>query len=192
MVDLLINGLEKLHPIDDALKAKVASVAKISEHKSEDYILKGGQTCDCARFIAKGLIRSYYIKGDRQVTSRFMGEGYIATSWISFYTQKPGNEYMQAVEETVIVSISYSDIQKLYREFPEFNTVVRKHLEYIFFLAEQRTQMLRKQTAEEKYRFLITNHPTLIQRVPLRHIASYLGMNEETLSRVRSKLKKIK
>ena len=190
MVEQLIKGLEKLHPIDDALKAKVASLAKISEYKPDDYILKGGQTCDCARFIAKGIIRSYYIKGDRQVTSRFMGEGYIATSWISFYTQRPGNEYMQAVEDTLIISVSYYDIQKLYSEFPIFNTVVRKHLEYIFFLAEQRTQMLRKQTAEEKYQFFIKNHPTLIQRVPLRHIASYLGMNEETLSRVRSKIKK--
>ena len=112
------------------------------------------------------------------------------TSWISFYTQRPGNEYMQAVEDTLIISVSYHDIQKLYSEFPIFNTVVRKHLEYIFFLAEQRTQMLRKQTAEEKYQFFIKNHPTLIQRVPLRHIASYLGMNEETLSRVRSKIKK--
>ena len=190
MVEQLIKGLEKLHPIDDALKAKVASLAKISEYKPDDYILKGGQTCDCARFIAKGIIRSYYIKGDRQVTSRFMGEGYIATSWISFYTQRPGNEYMQAVEDTLIISVSYHDIQKLYSEFPIFNTVVRKHLEYIFFLAEQRTQMLRKQTAEEKYQFFIKNHPTLIQRVPLRHITSYLGMNEETLSRVRSKIKK--
>lgn len=189
MKSQLIKGLEKLHPLDEELKKRVAEFSKIKEYREGDFILKAGQVCEKACFVASGLLRSYYIKGDREITSRFMGEGYIATSWISFYTQKPGNEYMQAEEDTVIVSISYSDIQKLYIEFPEFNTVVRKHLEYIFFLSEQRTQMLRKQTAKEKYEFFIENYPTLMQRVALRKIASYLGMNEETLSRVRSKNK---
>jgi CRP-like cAMP-binding protein len=119
-----------------------------------------------------------------------MEEGFIVTTWISFYTQKPGNEFIEAAEDTVLACISYSDIQQYYIDFPESNIIGRKQVEYAFYLAEQRTQLLRKHTAEEKYKFFLDNHPTLIQRVPLKHIATYLGMSEETLSRVRTKFHK--
>ncbi|MFZ1856919.1 MAG: hypothetical protein WAU29_06095, partial [Chitinophagaceae bacterium] len=124
---------------------------------------------------------------DKDITSRFMDEGFIITSWIRYYTQQPGNEFIEALEETTLACINYADIQKMYTDFPEFNIVGRKQAEYGFFMAEQRTQILRKHTAEEKYKFFLSNHPTLLQRVALKHIATYLGMNEETLSRVRSK-----
>jgi CRP-like cAMP-binding protein len=187
---LFIQRLEKLHPLDDVLREKVAAVTNITDYPAGKYILKAGQVCDRACMVASGLLRSFYIREDKEITSRLMDEGYIATSWISFYTQKPGNEYIQALEDTVILSISYTDIQRLYIEFPEFNTIGRKQVEYSFLLAEQRTQMLRKHTAEEKYQYFLDNHPTLMQRVPLRQIATYLGMDEATLSRVRGKFRK--
>lgn len=86
----------------------------------------------------------------------------------------------------MLACVHYDDIQKLYDEFPEFNIIGRRQVEYSFYLSELRTRMLRKHTAEEKYKFFMDNHPTLLQRVPLKNIATYLGMNEETLSRVRS------
>jgi CRP-like cAMP-binding protein len=190
MKELFIQRLEKLHPLDDVLKEKVAALIKITDYKAGSYILKAGQVCDRASMVAAGLVRSYYINEDKEITSRFMDEGYIATSWISFYTQMPGNEYIQAIEDTTILSIGYTDIQRLYMENQEFNTIGRKQVEYSFLLAEQRTQMLRKHTAEEKYQFFLDNHPSLLQRVPLRQIATYLGMDEATLSRVRGKFRK--
>jgi len=115
-----------------------------------------------------------------------MNEGKDITSWISFYTRQPGNEFLETLEDTTLACVHYNDIQKLYEEFPEFNIIGRKQVEYSFYMSELRTRMLRKHTAVEKYKFLLENHPTLLQRVPLKHIATYLGMNEETLSRVRS------
>ena len=100
--------------------------------------------------------------------------------------------FIEAIEETTLASIDYAEIQQLYVDFPEFNIIGRKQAEFGFYLAEQRTQILRKHTAEEKYKFFLNNHPTLLQRVPLKHIATYLGMNEETLSRVRTKFHKRK
>jgi CRP-like cAMP-binding protein len=119
-----------------------------------------------------------------------MEEGFIATSWISYYTQKPGNEFIQAVEDSILVGISYPDINKIYLEYPETNIIGHRQVEYAFYLAEQRTQMLQKHTAEEKYKFFLDHHPGLLQRVSLKHIATYLGMSQETLSRVRSKFHK--
>jgi len=190
MKELLIQRLEKLHPLDDVLKEKVASITKITDYSAGSFIQREGQVCTKASMVASGLVRSFYMNEGKEVTSRFMDEGFIATSWISFYTQLPSNEFIQAVEDSTILSVDYSDIQRLYQEFPDFNINGRKQVEYSFFLAEQRTQMLRKHTAEEKYQFFLDNHSSLLQRVPLRQIATYLGINEETLSRVRGKFRK--
>jgi CRP-like cAMP-binding protein len=190
MIDKLLQRLNALSPMGEALSERVSSLARITEYAAGSFILKEGQTCNDASLIVSGLVRSYYINEDRDITSRFMDEGFIVTSWISYYTRRPGNEFIEAVENTTMVGLSYQNTQLLYKEFPEFNIVARKQVEYAFFLSEQRTQILRKHTAEEKYKFFLENHPTLLQRVPLKHIATYLGMNEETLSRVRSKFHK--
>ncbi len=192
MLMALLEKLNKFHPLSPELTDSVSAVTKIVEYAAGDYILKEGQVCDKACLVVKGLARSYYIKEGKDITSRFMDEGFIITSWISYYTQQPGNEFIEATEDTTLACIYYSDIQKIYSEFPEFNIIGRKQAEYGFYLAEQRTQLLRKHSAEEKYKFFLENHPTLLQRVSLKNIASYLGMNEETLSRVRSKYHKKK
>lgn len=188
MIESLLERINKFHPLSAELTERISSVTKFVTYQAGDFILKEGQVCNKACLVIKGLARSYYINEDKDITSRFMDEGFIITSWISYYTQQPGNEFIEALEETTLTCISYAAIQKMYIDFPEFNIVGRKQAEYGFYLAEQRTQILRKHTAEEKYKFFLANHPTLLQRVSLKHIATYLGMNEETLSRVRSKV----
>jgi CRP-like cAMP-binding protein len=140
--------------------------------------------------VVNGLARAYYVNEGKDITSRFMDEGFIITSWISYYHQEPGDEFIETLEDTTLACISYKDIQNLYKEFPLFNIIGRKQTEYSLYQAELRTRMLRKHTAEEKYKFFLDNHPDLISRVPLKYIATYLGMNEETFSRIRSKYHK--
>jgi CRP-like cAMP-binding protein len=190
MEETLMERLNALSPMSDELKEAVRGHTKFIQCRPGDFILREGQVCNRACLIVKGLARSYYIIEDRDITSRFMDEGFIATSWMSFYTQQPGHEFIEALEETTLACLDYDVIQQLYKQFPEANAIGRQQVEYAFFMAEQRTQLLRKHTAEEKYKFFIDNHPSLLQRVSLKYIATYLGMNEETLSRVRSKYHK--
>jgi CRP/FNR family transcriptional regulator, anaerobic regulatory protein len=192
MIQAIIDRLNGLSPMNKKLTERVKALTKIVSFPAGAFILKEGQICNKACMVIKGLARSYYINQGKDITSRFMDEGFIITSWISYYTQKPGNEYIEALEDTTVACVAYKDIQKLYIDFPEFNIIGRRQVEYAFYLAEQRTQMLRKHTAEEKYKFFFDNHQTLLQRAPLKQIASYLGMSEETLSRVRSKYHKRK
>jgi CRP-like cAMP-binding protein len=182
--------MNSLYPMKAEVADKIRSLAKIMTYKAGDLILKEGQVCNRACLVVKGLTRSYYMSEGVDITSRFMEEGFIVTSWPSYYTQKPGNEFIEAVEDSTLGCLSYSDIQRLYIDFPEFNINGRKQTEYAFYLSEQRTLLLRKHTAEEKYINFLNNHPTLMQRVPLKHIATYLGISEETLSRVRTKFHK--
>ena len=187
MIEKLIGKLNMLHPMSSSLTEEIRSLAKIINYSAGEIILKENQVCDRISLVVKGLTRSYYINEGKDITSRFMEEGFIVTSWVSYYTQKPGNEFIEALEDTTLACIDYADIQKLYSDFPGSNTIGRKQVEYAFFLSEQRTQMLRRHTAEEKYKFFLDNHSNLLQRVSLKHIATYLGMTEETLSRVRSR-----
>lgn len=178
--------------MSNELSDRIKTVAKIARYKKGEHILNEGEICDKAGLVVRGLVRFYYINEGKDITSRLMEDGLIITSWNSYYTQKPSNEFMEALEETVFVYVDYNDTQRLYNDFPEFNKIGRHIIEHAFYLSEQRTHILRKHTAEEKYRYFIKHHPTLLQRVSLKQIASYLGMNEETLSRVRTKVHRMK
>lgn len=190
MVEKLIARLNEFYPMGESLTERIINITRISTHPKKTVLLKEGDINTHVCMVISGLVRSYYMNEEKDITSRFMDEGFIITSWISFYTRKPGNEFLQTQEDTTLACVHYNDIQKLYDEFPEFNIIGRKQVEYSFYLSELRTRMLRKHTAEEKYKFFLENHPNLMQRVSLKHIASYLGMNEETLSRVRTQYHK--
>ena len=116
-----------------------------------------------------------------------MKEGDFVISIVSFYTQTPSEEMIETIEDCILWSISYQRLHQLYFQFPEFNWVGRLLTEHYYVLSEQRTQNLRKKTADERYRHLVTSFPDISNRVPLKSIASYLGISFETLSRLRAK-----
>jgi CRP-like cAMP-binding protein len=187
MIEKMIEGLNRLHPMSAELIDAIKVCTIINEYPKKTIILKEGQVASYACFILKGLTRAYYISGGNETTRLFMDEGYVVTSWVSFQTRQPSNEFLETLEDSLLACIHYDDLQKLYHEFAEFNMIGRKLVEHFFVRSEQRTFMLRKQTAEEKYEFFIQHYPDLFQRVSQRYIATFLGMKEETLSRVRAK-----
>lgn len=91
MIALLLERLNSLNPMSEELTEKIISVTKTIDYPAGTYILKEGQTCTRACMIGKGLARSYYINDGKEITSRFMDEGFIITSWISYYIQKADN-----------------------------------------------------------------------------------------------------
>jgi CRP-like cAMP-binding protein len=192
MIEKMLSAFNKLHPLGEEMKERLEAITVVKEFSKKHLLLQEGQVADHACFVLNGLARAYYITDGREITSRFMDEGFIITSWLSFYTRKPGYEFIETLEDSTIAFMHYNDLQKIYADFLEFNIVGRKLTEYFFFLAEQRTQMLRKHTTDEKYQFFLKEHPDLLQRIPLKYIATYLGMSEETLSRVRSRTAKSK
>lgn len=192
LISQFVDRLNSFSAMNSELSDMIQKVAKVDYYKKGEHLLKESEVCDKAGLLVKGLVRFYYINEEKDITSRLMEEGSIITAWISYYTQKPSNEFIEALEDAVFVYVDYKDTQKLYNDFPEFNKTTRLIIEHAFYLSEQRTQILRKHTAEEKYFYFIEHHPTLLQRVSLKQIASYLGMNEETLSRVRTKVHRMK
>ncbi len=114
-----------------------------------------------------------------------MKEGDVIISVESFFNQIPSHENIQALEDSILYYIEYNELQFLYHEHPEFNFVGRKLVEKYYQLSEKRLLSLRMQKAAQRYSFVMDNFPQIIQRVPSKYIASYLGITEETLSRIR-------
>lgn len=135
----------------------------------------------------QGLVRGYALHAGQEVSSWFMREGDFVISIVSFLTQEPSTEYIELLETSVLHSISYAQLAELYRAFPEFNYVGRVLTERYYVQSEHRAHQLRTLSAAERYTRLVQDFPGLAQRVPLKYLASHLGIAPETLSRLRAK-----
>lgn len=184
----LIEYINSIYPVSMEIKEALAQELKRKVFCKKDFILKEGQTCKSIYFIEKGLLRCFYIKGSKEVCTWFMKEGDMVISVESFFNQKPGYESIQVLEDCVLYSLQYDELQNLYKKFPEFNFVGRRITETYYSLSEQRLYSLRMQKASERYHYLLRNHSELIKRVPSKFLASYLGIALETLSRMKHKI----
>lgn len=187
MKELLLY-LESIHPMSDGLKQHLATILKAKELFKKDYLLRNGQISRRICFIGQGLLRCFYIKEQHEVSSWFMKEGDVIVSVESFFAQKESYESIQALEDCTIYYINYDELQFIYRNFPEFNFIARVLLEKYYMLSEQRLYSLRMQRSQERYNYLMQHFPELILRVPAKHLASYLGITEVTMSRIKSRM----
>src|SRR4029079_7425707 len=117
-----------------------------------------------------------------------MKEGDVIISVESFFRQTESYESIQALDDCILHYITYDELQFIYRNFSEFNIVGRVVTERYYTLSEQRLYAIRMQRASDRYAYLMQNHSDLILRVPSKHLASYLGITEVTLSNIKSNL----
>jgi CRP/FNR family transcriptional regulator, anaerobic regulatory protein len=186
-MNTLLAHIQTLTVISPALETALTAMLRQESYPRKYWLLQPGQVSDRLYFIERGVVRGYYLKEGREVTSWFMREGDFIISIASFYTRQPAHEYVELLTDSALWSISYAQLQQLYRDFPEFNAVGCLLTEKYYVLCEQRTQNLRMQTAPERYAQLLTEFPDIFGRVPLKYIASHLGISPETLSRLRGR-----
>lgn len=149
-------------------------------------LINQGQICKKIYFIEKGMGRSYYLKDDgKEVTQWFFGQGVFMSSADSFFKQTPSYYYLEILEDSILYSISFEEVNQLLKKYPKMETFIR--LLTIDMLAKvvNKLNAIQFQTARERYDYMISEFPGISHRVNLGHIASYLGMTQETLSRIR-------
>jgi CRP-like cAMP-binding protein len=185
----LITYCKNIHPLSIELENALVESSIRKTYKAGEYLLKQGTVANYATYIVSGLVHSFYVRDIEEITTKFLAEGSIITSIYSFYSRKAGKENIIALEDTELICVHYNAMQKMLNEFAEFNFIVRVITEQYLFFSEIEIYNLRKQNAEERYRFFLKHHNALLQRVPLKYIASYLNMSIETLSRMRSKVR---
>ena len=184
----IVDRLNQYLEISEQVKLKLTEFIEPKKFTRGTLLLEGGETCQHIYFMKKGLARGFFNQDGKDITSWFAVENDLATSLYSFVTQKPSFESIEILENSVLYAISYDNLQQLYHQFPEFNLVGRRFVEKYYVELMSRTISLQFQSAKERYQQLLAHQPQLLQRASLGHIASYLGISQETLSRIRAKI----
>lgn len=142
-------------------------------------------------FVFQGLIRAFYIDNQgNEITVNFVQENRYATHYTAFITRTPGKYYFQCIEPTILVNLSYDHIQTGYDKFPDIERYGRIIAEEVLKFQQKRIESFLFDTAEQRYLDFIKENPDLFNRVSLSHLSSFLGMERQTLTRIRQKLAK--
>ena len=183
----LLTVLNYFHPLSPEMEAYLkVHVYGISVRKRK-LLLKEGNYCDHVYFIVRGAVRGFTREGQKDITTWIVVENELVSSILGLNRREPSNENIQVLENTELLVMTNADLQMMYEQLPEFNVVARKLLQHYYADAERRAFIARLTKAENKYRHFLLHHEPLANRIPLKYIASYLGMTLETLSRVRKK-----
>lgn len=142
-------------------------------------------------FVFQGLIRAFYIDNQgNEITVNFVQENRYATHYTAFITRTPGKYYFQCIEPTILVKLSYDHIQTGYDKFADIERYGRLIAEEVLKFQQKRIESFLFDTAEQRYLDFIKENPDLFNRVSLSHLSSFLGMERQTLTRIRQKLAK--
>ncbi len=181
----IITGLEEYAPISEEAYEAIAQISICQIYKKGDLVLKEGRICQRVGFIEQGLTRSFYYQDGKDITTYFASENNPCLSVYSFISQQPSQESIEVLEDSRIWSITYNELQELYKTYPSLNLLGRLLTEDYYMKLEEHTRALKHKNSKDRYWEYAEQHLDIIQRAPLTHIASFLGMSKENLSRIR-------
>lgn len=183
----LIKKFKEYRNLPPEIENELSKHIKSQTKQKGDFFLKQGQIVSGLFVIEMGLVRSYHIKDEREINSWFGFENIILGSVMPLFYDQPAYESIQFLETSTYYYISSKDLNMLYKKHHEMNTIGRKMAEEYCVILEQRISSLQTENAEQRYNSLLKFQPDATQRISLGHIASYLGITQETLSRIRKK-----
>lgn len=187
-MNFLISFLTRFTPLSIDSQQALLAISHRQTLKKGHVLIKADMVADSIYVVEKGLARTYYYKDGRDVTDWLSAENQVVGSVVSFLTQKPDPRIVQLLEPSVVWAVPHRALEELYRRHHDIERLGRLLVSHGLVLMQHRFDDLHMATALERYERLITTMPTLIQRVPMGMLASYLGIAPETLSRVRAQV----
>jgi len=173
---------------EDDLQA-IANIMEPGKFKKKEHFITTNEICNKILFFTEGYFRFYHLDfNGNEITSDFYFAPGFITSYTSLITGNPSFVNVQAMEEMEVLELRKNDLYKLYAQHQSFERLGRIMAESVVISSEKHLFLLLNQTAETRYKNLIANHPQFIKHIPLQYIASYLGITQETLSRIRKSL----
>ncbi len=189
IMESLVSQIIKYHNFSNADLKIITSKFKHTNFKPKDYILKDNQCSTKLYFIVKGLVRVFYLKDGKEITSYLACDNGFVSSYSSFINQTKSFEFIQCIEDTETYSIDYQGMQELYESVAQWQKIGRILSESNVICLADRIHKIHSISAKEKYQdFLKTSPAKLIQRTPQIYIASFLGITPESLSRIRKEI----
>ncbi|MFI1744696.1 Crp/Fnr family transcriptional regulator [Thalassobellus sediminis] len=187
-MDEIRKFIDNISPMNDSDWKFFSSKLQKVELEKNTTILEIGKTENYLSFISKGIIRLYIPKEESDLTFGFLFENEFVTAYDSFLAQSPSEYQIETLTETILWQISNNDLQKVYQRTNNGNVIGRKMAEKMFLIKSKREISLLNKTAEERYLDLFTYRPKLLQQIPLKYIASYIGITPQALSRIRKRI----
>lgn len=159
------------------------------EFGKKQLVVKLGEIDEYFNIILNGLVRKYTIVGKKDVTLQLSIEGQMIHSEISFNTQTPSNTIVETIEPTLLLSMSYNNLQIVYNKFPKIEKMGRLVITYMFIKKDFRDFSQLKKTTRQRFVDYMKSHADMLQRVPQKYLASYLNIKPETFSRLKHLMK---
>jgi CRP-like cAMP-binding protein len=184
----LFDYFSRYTKIDKAEFEEVMPFFKFKKVARQNVFLHAGEKNAHFYFVCKGLVRMYIQTPKDEVTTWLALEGTPAFEVYSFLSGQASLCFLEAMEDVEMLYISKTDLEKLYERIPDFNLVFRKIWEEVLVEGIPMFHAMQNSTAEERY-LKLASHKALLQRVPLKHLASFIGVTPSTLSRIRARLK---
>ena len=151
-----------------------------------EMVLREGETCNNIYWVVKGLVRQFYYKNGKELTEYMATENSIVMCIESLFLEQPTHLQIKTIEPSVLIAIPKVELEAVAMKSVNIQILYRKILEESLILSQVHADMLRFESAQDRYQKLIKRQPQLVLRAPLVYIASYLQMTPETLSRVRT------
>lgn len=183
----VVKGMAELYsPLTEECQAEVSTVMQLKTAPKGTVLIREGDAAEIMHFVVQGGLRAYYLKDGKDITDWFSFEGEYLTSMNSFFEGQPSVYYIETTEATTYATIGKDEVYRLAEKYHCWETLFRKATTHVLLQFQERIVSLQFETAQQRYENLLKVRPNILQRVSLTHIASYLGITLETLSRIRN------
>lgn len=168
---------------DNEFNQFLLPVSKVRRYDKKQILIRAGEVENNFNFIAKGLLRKYYKKGTNQINTQISMEGHMILSQESFHSRQPSEYFIETIEPSTLVTITYDNLEKVYASSPAMEHLARMLITYSMVIKDRWQMQMVKMTPRERFLHFVTKNPELMQRVPQKFLASYLNIKPETFSR---------
>lgn len=183
----IINQIGKMYlPLSSECKQEFIAKLKLKTYRKGEIVVREGQYAKQAYLIAQGCSRAYYLKEGKDISDWFTFENQFMAPIVSFFSDEPSTHYIEFLEDSIAFEFSKESVDYLSNKHHDFEKLMSKVVTETMLGLCERLHTIQFAKAEERYLRLISIFPFITQRIPLTHIASYLGITLETLSRIRN------
>jgi len=186
IIENILEHFEKFIPLSENLKSELTKRLNYIVFKKGEIVLNANQVCTESYFINKGILRTYFLKDGKEISEYFCGIDEWVNSPKSFMQRKKDIYYIDAIENTDAYFINVNDLVYLFDNFPEMERYARLSMGSVFGHFMERITSMRFTSAKERYTHFQKTYSDIYHRIPLGMVASYLGITQETLSRIRA------
>lgn len=181
----LLVFFKRLQPLSLEGESDLLQLCSVKYFTKNQEIQSIGATCKTIYFMVSGVGRIYYLKDGVEVTEYFAFSNDLIVRAESLFTKTPSKKAIQALEESIVVAIPAEPLFGLFDRHPDLERLFRLLVQNAYVETLRRLENIQFLTAEERYQKLLEEKPELIQKIPLKHVASFLGITQVSLSRIR-------